>query len=67
MATRDKPEAWLELIQRHKVDDARLAAFVLRDLAHYQENQRFYDEDLAKLLALFTALRLDQAAQEATE
>ena len=67
MATRDKPEAWLDLLQNHPIDDLKLAGFVLRDLVHYVNGQRFEQEDTAKLLALFTGIRMHQMAKDFQE
>jgi len=53
-----KPEDWLALIQRHGVNDADLADMVCDELrAGTTEN------DAYGILALITAIRLDQAGK----
>lgn len=66
MPPRDKPEGWLEIMQQPGVDDWKLANFLLMDLVHYPAGQRFAMEDTAKLLALFTAIRLHQMGKDHT-
>lgn len=64
MATRGKPEDWLAILQNPAFDDLKLAEFVLRDLSRYpHDGYRLPYEDMEKLIALFTALRLDQLSK----
>jgi len=60
MAQHTTPEEWLKHLQNPAINDIKLANFVLTDLVHYQPDGRFKSEDIAKLLALFTALRLHE-------
>lgn len=58
MSTRDWPQYWLKLMQ-DGMNDLAIARFLLGDLVHYTDGGRSVQSDVATVLALITAIRLD--------
>jgi hypothetical protein len=54
---------WLEQLQGENSDDIKLAEELLCDLKHYCSAGGDEHDDIATLINLFTALRIDQLAK----
>ena len=52
-------ENWLEMLLAGR-DDSQIASFLLRDLTGYRDGNTHQDDDRANVLALLTAVRLQQ-------
>ncbi len=57
-------ENWLDIMQTQCKDDLHLSRFALLDLTGYRTGNKWEDEDIKNLLALFAAIRIHQTTKE---
>jgi hypothetical protein len=61
VSARDVKE-WFQMIQT--MDDKKLAQHLLGDLRAYRNHSQWEGQDIEQVLAIFTAIRLDQMTKE---